>query len=409
MKKELALIRLECKRIFNISPSVGLQLMVLCAAVLFMAVFGPRLLNQDKLNGKIQVGILIQQDNSLTDFALELLWNMENMKSTCTFYRMESMQEAKDMDAVLVFPPGMVESILSGQNIPGTVYLYGKDGIRDILTRELLQSGISVLSSAQAQIYSAYLLLNQYGRTDRLEEVQNHVNLSNLNLALNHDRIWKTVRFGATGELSEEVHFLSSGTVLYLLLMGLNCCFLVSPDNRLLAGMLKRRGYTAAKQVIARILAVLLFLLGSFCVLLPILKICIRVMQKTAEFENIIIFDTSGMPGPGVLLQLLLLLLLASVMIVWALEMADSVSGMVLGLTLGSFVLLFISGGFYPSVFLPETLQKAGRLLPGQELIRLASGVFTAAPGKVSMGKITGYIGFFIITAIGAVEWKNRG
>lgn len=409
MNKELALIRLECKRIFNISPAVGLQFMILCAAVLFLAVVGPRLLNQDKLNGKIQVGIMIQEDNALTDFALELLWNMENMKSTCTFYRMESMQEAKDMDAVLVFPPGMVESILSGQNIPGKVYLYGKDGIRDILTRELLQSGISVLSSAQAQIYSAYLLLNQYGRMDRLEEVQNHVNLSNLNLALNHDRIWKTVRFGATGELPEEVYFVSSGTVLFLLLMGINCCFLASPENRLLAGMLKRRGYTAAKQVIARILAVLLFLLGSLCILLLILKICLRLMQRTEEFEKISIFDTLGMLGPGVLLQLLLLLFLVSVMIVWALEMADSVSAMVLGLTLGSLVLLFVSGGFYPSVFLPETLQRVGRLLPGQELIRLASGIFTGVPGTVSMGKITGYIGFFIITAIGAVEWKSRG
>lgn len=390
---------LECKRIFRCLPVLCLQSAVLCAVLLALVTVGDRALNRDRLRGRIRVGVLNEEEDPLTGYALDMLWSMEGLKDSCDLIKIEDIGQAGELDALIVLPSGMIRGILDGENIPARVYLYGRDGIRQILLEELVRSGVTVLSTAQAQIYSAHELLTVYGMADRQAEVQEHINLANLNMALGHRRLFRDVELEATGELGESVHFASSVVALFLLLMGLNCCFFTTRENRELERQLGRRGYTAVFRVSARIASISAFLAVCLAVFLFLLKLCLRLLPEMGRYIEL---SRGGLPG------LFLLLLSVSSVLTWALEYADGVTGAVTLPALGGFALLFVAGGFIPEVFLPDAVRAVGRFLPGGELIRMASGLFTGRTAPIPGGKLAAYLGFFWLTAAWRAQRRTR-
>lgn len=402
MTKTFILWKLELKRTIRQLP-VMLAEAVLLFGILGLTAFGAvKFLYQDAPAVQITIAVIEKEENPLTALLLNYVQGMESISELCQFLIVSEeeglslLQEGKAA-AVLVLPEGMVEGIMDGSNAPVQVYFPKNAGLESALLRELTDAGVQMLRVAQAEIYGIYDTAKAYGALEQLSVLEMDIDTYNLAFALDRLALFRTQEVSAAGNLSIPQYGIASGAVFFLLLLGMACYPMMQPYPVVLQKQLFREGIGAGRQCFGKWLCGVCGMgIGSLFFLLAM-----RGVLTAAGYG-------AWMPKAGTAQMgiSLLILLCASTFIFLVFQFTGNGTTAILLLFFLTVVMQYFAGGFLPSIFLPDAVQKVGRFLPVTYLIDAAGSLYLDTVSPKTLGFLCLFTVLFGGAAYGIGRWR---
>ena len=397
MKRTLILWKLELKRTIKLLPAMLLEVALLFAILGAIAYGVSKFLYRDSPMLQITIALIEEEENPLTDLAMQYIQGMESIADTCRFLVVSekegfSMLQEGKAAAVLVLPGGMIDGIINGNNVPVQVYFPENAGIESALLKELTDAGVQMLRVAQAEIYGVYDTAKNYGALEQLSVLEGDIDRFNLAFALERLALFQVKEVSATGTLSLLQYSIASGIVFFLLLLGMACYPVMQSYPAVLQRQLLRQGISVGQQCAGKWLCGACSMgIGLFSLFLMI-KGLAGVLGYAAWIPEVRI-------GQGIVCVIILLCMTTFIYFIF--QLADNGTAAILLLFFLSVVMIYCSGGFLPSAFLPEAVQKIGRILPTTYLIEAAGSLYLGKMSGRTIGILLCYTVLFWMAAYG--------
>lgn len=409
MKRYSKLISLEWKRALKVLPLMLAETLILCVFLGMFLFLCQKLFFTDSFLQRIPIGLVMEEENKMTELALSYLEGMESISSACEFRKMSPEEgqralERGEIAALMVLPEEMMEAILDSRNYPVKVYFPRNSSLGALLIKELTDAGAGMLSVAQAEIYAAYDMNFSLGNLEELSKLEKDINLFNMKFAMARERLIRIRTLQISEEIPLLTHYLASGITLLLMLWGIACGRFLKGDNQAFGRQLLRAGVRRWQWMLAKLSGTLLVLgIGAICIfgLLAVLR------------PKLGMPGMSGMPGmPGIeagitaagLPGLAVMLLCIAALLLFCYQAAPGRSSGMILIFIITIVIIFVSGGFIPAVFLPESLNSLAKWLPGNAFIQVIAsllGAFDTGSGlQSSLLVLLAWSGLFYLASL---------
>lgn len=382
MRLRMQYLYVELKKTIGMFPRMLLQAILLMILIGAIAFCGVKAMEKEPLAVGARIGVVVREENTVTKMALRYVENMESVSQICDFVQVPEEEgfrllERREIVALVMLPEQLVEGIMNGQNPAVDVIFPQNAQLEAMLFRELTESGAGLLRVAQAQIYGAADTAVEYGLTDRLSVMETEIDSYNLAFALDRLAMYDEEAVSATGQMSVLQYYAASGIVLFILLSGMAVYPVMQQEPPSFQKQLKRQGTGTMWQLFCK------WMCGFVCM---------------ALFCGIalIIIELAGIirPDIGVIIQsvpvsrrnhysigsyigiMLLVLITVTTLIRMIYSLSGSRTGGILLILLVTVIMIYLSGGFIPSVFLPKIMQSLGDRLPTSYMIHAVGGLF---------------------------------
>ncbi len=309
---------------------------------------GSKLLYGEKALQKIEVGVVLPEDDMLSEKVTKMIASFDSVESLCDFKYLESDEAFKlmkngELQAVLEVPYGMAGGILDGTNQPATIWFSGESGIEGTVFRELSDSGSSILGTPQAAIYAADEFLKNNGFSEQIFLAEQDLNRIFLRYAMSRESLYRNKTISAAGDVSTAVFYGISGIVFMMILIGISAAGFLIPHEKTLEQSLGRLGIGRWYQLFCKMLWMTVFLMA---VTTPGYIYAVRIGYAHIGNEEIAVC--------------LLVCMAISAWITLFYEACKNTAAAIFTLFVVNTIFLFMSGGIIPSVFLPEIVEKIG-------------------------------------------------
>lgn len=413
MRQKMQYLYLEIKKMVGVFPRMLLQAIMLMVLIGAIAFCGTKIMEKEPLAVRADIGVVVREDNTMTRMALGYVENLESASQICHFVQMTDEEGFRSLEnghiaALIVLPEQLVEGIMNGANPSVEVYFPENAGLEAMLLRELTESGTGLLRVAQAQIYGAYDTAAEYGLTERLSVMEGEIDSYNLAFALDRLAVYQEETVSATGKMSILQFYAASGAILFLLLTGMAVYPVVQREPQAFRKQLARQGTGDAWQCFCKWLCGFLCMGMLGMIAWAGLKIVGFFVPETAEkFTSAL---SGGGRGSHAAVQtgvVLLIVITVATLIYLIYSLAGSRSGAVLLIFLLSVVMIYLSGGLVPSMFLPKAMQGIGDKLPTAYLIRAAGGILTGYQADALRQHVIGMCCYTVVFGV-ASYWLRR-
>lgn len=382
MRQRMRYLHMQIRKTIKLFPRMLLQatlLMLLIGVVAFCAI---RSMEQEPLAVRADIGVVVRDEDTITRMALQYVENLESASQVCRFLRMSEEEgfralEKGEIAALVVLPEQIVQGIMDGRNPSVDIFFPENAGLETMLLRELTESGSGLLRVAQAQIYGAYDTAEYYGIMDRLSVMEADIDSYNLAFALDRLALYDAEQVSATGRMSVPQYYAASGVVLFLLLSGMALYPVMRQEPAAFRGQLMRQGTGSSWQGFCQWICCFLCIMLVTCMIGIAGVIAGAAAPDLAEKVSAMIVN-GGTYGSAATKTGIFLLVLVTVSAYLDLlySVAGSRTGSILLIFLLSVVMVYLSGGLVPSVFLPRAVQAVGEKLPTAYLIRAVGGLY---------------------------------
>lgn len=418
MKRRMLYLCMELNKTLRLLPRMLMQAVLLMVLMGLVAFGGVKSMDQEPLAVSVDIAVAVQDDDALTQMALGFVESMESVSEFCRF-RQVSEEEGlallaqEEVTALILLPERLVDGIVNGQNPSVEIYFAEHAGIEAVLFKELTDAGASLLNVAQAEIYGANDTAAEYGFTDRLRMMEMEIDGYNLAFALDRLALYETRQLSVTGQMNILQYFAASAAVLFLLLSGMALYPLMQPEPAVFRRQLARQGVGLGWQDFCQWLCGFVSMGLISILLLAVVRFLPAGMEAvgqgphawTQAAELLQRRQNAGHMGVSAILIVCSLMLISTcVYCIYSLT-GSRISGILL-LFVVSLMMIYLSGGLVPSIFLPETMQKLGGRLPTAWLIRAFGGVFTGYEGEAAAECAAGICGYTIL--LGGCAWLCR-
>ena len=381
MKQRVQYLYVEMKKTIKMFPRMLLQAIMLMVLISAIAFCGVKSMEREPLAVRIDIGIVVQEDNRMTRMTLDYVESMESVAQICRFVQVSEdeglrMLKSGEIAALIILPEQLVEGIMNGQN-PSVDIIFPRDArLEAMLFRELTESGAGLLRVAQAQIYGAVDTAVEYGLTERLSVMEAEIDGYNLAFALDRLAVYDGETVSATGRMSVLQYYAASGAVLFLLLSGMAVYPVMQQEPTAFRRQLVREGIGTLWQYFCRWLCGFLcigLLTGAAWILFRSIFLLIPEEEKllTTMFMRSRNYGSAGARA-GIIL---LILMTVTALIYMIYSLAESRTGSILLIFLFSVLMVYLSGGFVPTVFMSQNMQSVGDVLPTAYLIQAFGGL----------------------------------
>ncbi|MCI8518177.1 MAG: ABC transporter permease [Hungatella sp.] len=351
-RMSLIYLRLELKRAWRRLPHLLAGAIMLLFLAGMVALLASRMLYGDQAVGRVAVGVSVPRDDRLAKQVIKMISSLDSVESICDFQYMERetcLEKLEDgsLYAVLDVPEGFVESIMNGTNMPVKVWLAENTGPEGKLFEELADAGALTLSASQAGIYAGNELYQGLGLSEAIGQLEWDLNRRYLDYSLERTGYFRHQKVSATGDVSTAEFYMVSMYVLFLFLSAIPVSGYLKPVAKVTGQKLKMAGVGPGSRTGARILG-MTFLMAA--VTLPV-----TAAAAAAGLTEWSLF---------LAVSWCLSCLTASAAVVVVYQMAGGLLGGIMVLFLVITGQHFLAGGFWPLVFLPESIQRAALWLP---------------------------------------------
>ena len=408
MGQRMRYLYTEIRKAVYMFPRMLLQAILLMALIGMIAFCAVKTMDREPLAVRADIGVVAREDDRVTRMALQSVENLESASQVCHFIQMPEEEgflalEKGEIAALVVLPERIVQGIMDGRNPTVDIFFPKNAGLEAMLLRELTESGAGLLRVAQAQIYGAYDTAAAYGMMEQLSVMETDIDSYNLAFALDRLAVYDTETVSATGQMSVLQYYAASGAVLFLLLSGMALYPVMRREPLAFRRQLARQGTGGIWQGCCQWMSGFVCMELLICVLWLLWKAA-GVMAPEAVgkiTEALVGRGSAGSMGMKIGM-FLLVTVTVSTYIYLLYSMAGSRTGSILLICLISVVMVYLSGGLIPSVFLSETVQKVGEKLPTAYLIRAVGGLY-AGYGAGSLGRCAaGMSGYAAVFGVGA-------
>lgn len=351
----------------------------LCLILGTVAFCAAKLLYQQEDLTRSDVAIVTNDtEDSYLQLAMNLIDNMDSTSLTMDFHLM-SDQEARSalqrnqVIAVLFLPEQLINGILYGTNPPIRVLFSTKDALSSVFLTETTLAGARLLSGAQAAIYAAGEIHTAFDKQDALSDAYDTINRTNLNYALNREKLFTEDATSLQGTGSTTIYYAAAGILLILFFITTAFTAMLRRESRDYYQLLFSRNISSLQYLLAKICSLALFLF----LLQILLYLIASLVPALKDVEGLILRPRRILKSSYLLFFLSNSLLLSAYANLIFLAAKDVSSGILLSYSISS-LLAFCSGCIIPVAFFPASLQKISTFLPAyymhKELIELLEG-----------------------------------
>ena len=381
MAAKLVYLKLELKRALKRLPHMAAGAIVLMAMLGTIAFAASKLLYGETTLERVTIGVVLPEEDRIARQLVRMLGTYDSVRSVCEFSFMDSSEAEKQLRDGEIFgimnvPEGLVQGIINGTNIPVTITLPQGNALENRVFKELTSAGARTLGSAQAGIYAGDQLLLNYDLAEGISQLEADLNRIYMAYSLPRADLFEHVKVSATGDVDTLEFYGISAFVLYLLLAAIPVSGYLAPESRVRSQKLSLAGIGPWMATAARLAGLgALLLAAALPAALGALKFGVL------EFSWLM------------LLALAAVCLAAAALVLFCYEAAGTLMGGVMLLFLGAVLLLFLSGGFLPLVFLPAQVRSLAPFLPTTTLMNGAKMIVTGAYG------LAGWLQLAVMTA----------
>lgn len=413
-------LRITWKRSLRLLPAQLFITVVLLASMSCLVFGAQKFLYGEQLYRQQKVAIVVEDESRYTPMLIKFVQQMDSVRTACKF-QIENREDAflqlqeGGVLAVMVVPQNVLEDIMNGTNTPVQVYMPLAATFESTVFGELLASGASLLTTAQAQTYAVYdlaisadTLAAQQSETpqamEHLHQYEQDIDDWNLDRALKRGKLFSTETVNVTGKVNLPLFYGISAGILITMLWGMGASFLQLPAPEQTGRMLHRAGISTGKQIIT-----LWLVEGCWLFLLQIGYLLL--LDKVLRFYMDIQLTWSS----GLLLALFLTALLVSSLQLLVYTFVKEQGLAIITLAILSMGMLFLSGGLVPAAFLPKGINAAATYLPTTWVLQLQSaaiqrngiGTLWAEQYGQIVACLLGTLCFLV--GAGAIQkWKTR-
>lgn len=358
MRRIFAYLRIELKKGIRVIPFfiqsflgaavlIGLALVLICQFMLRSQTFV-----------KMNIGVVVPGQETSTRMAMKLISAMDSVDSICKFsYPDEETalrQLAKgELEAVILLTEDFYDDVNDGVNTPVDILLAPDSPLdREVFT-ELVQSGVSMLQTAQAAVYAVDEVSEEYQLSMSKNEMEYKLSYLYLEYAFARNGTFAELEETPLGAVSLTEFYIACGAVVQSLIFGFAFLTLYKSESRDFMRCLRRIGINAVFQSVLRIFVMAfdlwLLLTGGYL----IGNIVYAKMIESAAM--IFPLQIAG-------LMLYALALAAFFHLVFAL-FGDTENGGLIYLLIAVF-LTVCAGGLFPAAVFPEWMQRLSALFP---------------------------------------------
>lgn len=413
MGQRMRYLYTEIRKAVYMFPRMLLQAILLMALIGMIAFCTVKTMEREPLAVRADIGVVVREDDRVARMALQYVENLESASQVCHFIQMPEEEgfralEKGEIAALIVLPEQIVQGIMDGRNPTVDIFFPKNAGLEAMLLRELTESGAGLLRVAQAQIYGAYDTAAAYGMMEQLSVMETDIDSYNLAFALDRLAVYDTETVSATGQMSVLQYYAASGAVLFLLLSGMALYPVMRREPLAFRRQLARQGTGSIWQGFCQWMSGFVCMELLICVLWLLWKAAGGMAPEAVMKITAALVGRGSAGGMGVKIGMFLLVTVtASTYIYLLYSMAGSRTGSILLICLLSVVMVYLSGGLVPSVFLSETVQKVGEKLPTAYLIRAVGGLY-AGYGAGSIGRCAaGMSGYAAVFGVGAYLFRR--
>lgn len=369
----------ELKKGIKELPYALLGMLVLCLILGTVAFCASKLLYRQEDLSRSDIAVVTEDiEDSYLQFALNLIGNMDSTALTMDFYVM-SEQEARSalqkrqIIAILFLPEQLINGILYGTNPPIHVLFATKDALSSVFLTETTLAGARLLSGAQAAIYATGEIYTALGMQDDLSDTYDKINRTNLNYALNREKLFLKDATSLQGTHSTAIYYAAAGILLVMLFITTAFTAMLRRESRDYYQLLFSRNVSSGRYLLAKIcsFALVFFLLQ---ILFYLIASSVPALQ---DMEGLGLRPRNLFRNNCLLFFLISSLFLATYANMIFLAAKDVSGGILISYSVSS-LMSFCSGCIIPTAFFPASLQKISSYLPAyhlhKELIELLEG-----------------------------------
>ena len=381
MAAKLVYLKLELKRALKRLPHMAAGAIVLMAMLGTIAFAASKLLYGETTLERVTIGVVLPEEDRIARQLVRMLGTYDSVRSVCEFSFMDSSEAEKQLRDGEIFgimnvPEGLVQGIINGTNIPVTITLPQGNALENRVFKELTSAGARTLGSAQAGIYAGDQLLLNYDLAGGISQLEADLNRIYMAYSLPRADLFELVKVSATGDVDTLEFYGISAFVLYLLLAAIPVSGYLAPESRVMSQQLSLAGIGPWMATAARLAG-----LGAL-----LLAAALPAALGALKF-GVLEFSWLMLPA------LAAVCLAAAALVLFCYEAAGTLMGGVMLLFLGAVLLLFLSGGFLPLVFLPAQVRSLAPFLPTTTRMNGAKMIVTGAYG------LAGWLQLAVMTA----------
>ncbi len=391
---------LEGKRsLFILKKSImSLACVVLAFAAIVLVVC--QLMLQTTLFPKIEVGVVMDEDDQMMEVAANYISAMESVESVCNFQYVdyeegESMLSEGELQVVIVLPANLYDDLNSLENANATILLPEGESMGVRMFGQILSSGVGLLHVAEAGVKASYTVSSGENMLITRSELGNFLATRYAAQALDRMDTFDELVISPTGIMSIIQFYFLCLLLCLCLIYGLQFSYLYEKQQKALQNKLCIEGVGKLQQALVKIL---------------LMSIYIFVLQLALYGLGHVVSQISELYFLELSLGAIPMMILLSIAIsihfhlVYTLAKDEKQGALLLLVTS---VLMVICGGLLiPQAYLPEIAQWIGNVTPlygwsmvGQQMLF----------GEVSLAAVAIMIGWglaeFVIGVY--VSWKN--
>lgn len=366
------LLKLNIKRAFHSLPQLifgATALIFLVSAVAFCGsnfLYGG--LSGEASKETFSIGVVMEDTSEIADTITNAVLGMSDVNENIDFNfvsRQEAMEMLKDgkVLAAVVIPEDTVYNIIHGKNTPMTVVFPENSGFEAVLLKEITDSLSTMLSSAQAGIYSIYDFYENHSANSEKDEALARMNMKYINIVATGNQMFDEETVSATGNIPLMTYYICGGLVLFAMLFGINFYSFLRVTPPEASKRLSLSGTGCFLQGLSLYISILL---SGFCAILIVAVPAVFIMSifgLTLSIEGIV----------GLILTIPMLLLVGSAFIFAISSATEHNLSRILLTFFVTLIMCFVSGCFIPTIMLPDILQSVSILLPTHYMIDFAS------------------------------------
>lgn len=278
------LILTDLKRIKTLFVPMLIASFFLAAIISGLSVLSGKLLYSKDKQEPVDIGIVMSADSSMSNMAYNMVSDMKSYSSYTNIIKYQDKAsgikavESGELKALILVPDNVLSSIMNGENEPIEVY-YNQDGtLTTYLLKDIFVSTSSMLGTSQAVIYAYQRMARSMEWPDEVYSAMlQEINELTINYVLNRTDIFAEIHADATGVYTPTEHYLASGILILLSLLGIIYISFIKNNNQAYLIKLKSHGIGGVKCSVSQMIAMTSGLYVIFILLYGILFIVSRL------------------------------------------------------------------------------------------------------------------------------------
>ncbi|MBO6129155.1 MAG: ABC transporter permease [Pseudobutyrivibrio sp.] len=404
---------IQYKRIFKLLP--GIIAMILVTAVLLTAA-GMALVYSETYNAERQrykLGVVGDTEDEMISLGVYMIGTLDESRYMIELVEYDNEEEAKaamrdaKISAYIVITEEFSDALNAMTNDAKLKYYAtsGQKGISNVMMDEIAMIATNIIVYSETGICTLRQLMKEEGfeKSIRYEKI-NDLFMVYISALITRTNVAEITELGLSDGLSTPAYYFS-GILLFFMLLLSFCAisyFLGTKDASY--KFMKSKGIGARSQVLGEYIPFLT--LNVICVLITMGLISIVAATGVIDASSL---ENAGITDLGeITLSLLPVCILFSTLGFMIFELLIGVINKILVAFMLYIGMAYVSGYFYPKPFFPETVQKAGEIIPSGVAFSYMGAVLQGNPRVIYLLIMLGYSVLFMGAAMLARRQKIR-